>query len=197
MKDRRGEALALSTIGWAYSAEKNPDKALASKLAALSLAKAAGDPDIEGGIETSLMIGFRDEHRREEAILFGMEAVNSYQQIRKNISGLSKDLQTGFAQSKSETYRILAELLVQADRLGEAEQVLDLLKEQELKEVVRGAADNPQARVEPLKLSSVAASGAERARGPGEDGRRVDGHERGICRAAGQSGPDARGSRAG
>ena len=90
-------------------------------LAALSLTKAAGDPEIEGGIETSLMMGFRDQHRPEEAIFFGMEAVSSYQQIRKNISGLDKDLQAGFAQSKSMTYRILAELLVQAGRLGEAE----------------------------------------------------------------------------
>jgi len=35
----------------------------------------------------------------------------------------------------SATYRQLAELLVQSDRLGEAEQALDLLKEEELKEV--------------------------------------------------------------
>ncbi len=153
VQDRRGEALALGTIGWAYYAQKDPDKALASTMAALALAKSAGDPEVEGGIETSLMIGFRDLHRQEEAILFGIDAVNSYQQIRKNISGMDKDLRAGFAQSKSATYRILAELLVQANRLGEAEQVLDLLKEQELKEVVRGAAGNPEAKVEPLKLS--------------------------------------------
>ena len=166
VKDRRGEALALSTIGSAYYVQKDMDKALASKLAALALAKAAGDPDIEGGIETSLMIGFRSENRREEAILFGMAAVNSYQQIRKNISGLGKELQTGFAQSKSATYRTLTELLVQADRLGEAEQVLDLLKEQELKEVVRGAADHPEARVEPLKLSSAQQTAQNELEGP-------------------------------
>jgi CHAT domain-containing protein len=80
--------------------------------------------------------------------------VNSYQQIRKNISSLDKDLQAGFAQSRSSTYRILAELLVETGRLGEAEQVLDLLKEQELKDVVRGAAPDAAAKVEPLKLSS-------------------------------------------
>jgi CHAT domain-containing protein len=153
VEDRRGEALALSTIGWAYYAEKDTEKALASALAALGIAKAASDPEIEGGIETALMIGFAGQHRREEAILFGMDAVNSYQQIRRNISELDKYLQAGFVQSKSATYRILAELLVQADRLGEAEQVLDLLKEQELKEVVRGAAGSPLAKVEPLKLS--------------------------------------------
>ena len=101
---------------------------------------------MQGGIETALMIGFRNQHRPEEAIFFGMDAVNGYQQIRKNISGLDKDLQAGFAQSKSKTYRVLAELLVEAGRLGEAEQVLDLLKEQELKDVVRGAAPDARGR---------------------------------------------------
>jgi len=155
VEDRRGQALAQMTIGWAYSAQKEPQEALASELAALSLTKAAGDPEIEGGIETTLMIGFRNQHRPEEAIFFGMEAVNSYQQIRRNISGLDKDLQAGFAQSKSATYRILAELLVQADRLGEAEQILDLLKEQELNDIVRGAAPDAGAKIEPLKLTAA------------------------------------------
>lgn len=151
VKDQRGEALALMTIGWAFSALEQPEKALASTIAALSLAKAAGDPGIEGGIETTLMFGFRKQHRPDEAIFFGMEAVSSYQRIRKNISGLDKDLQAGFAQSKSGTYRVLAELLVQAGRLGEAEQILDLLKEQELKDIVRGA--GTAAKFEPLKLT--------------------------------------------
>jgi CHAT domain-containing protein len=155
VEDRRGEALALMTIGWAYSALNQKEKALGSELAALSLARVAGDPGIEGGIENTLMVGFRKEHRSEEAIFFGTEAVNSYQQIRKNIEGLDKALQTGFVQSKSATYRTLAELLVEAGRLGEAEQVLDLLKEQELKEVVRGAAENAAAKAEPLRLNGA------------------------------------------
>ena len=155
VKDQRGEALAMMTIGWAHAALKEPEKALASTLSALSLAKEAGDPEIEGGIETSLMFGFRKENHREEAIFFGMEAVNSYQKIRRNISMLDKDLQSGFAQSKSVTYRVLAELLIEAGRLGEAEQVLDLLKEQELKDLVRGSAPDGAAKMEPLKLTNA------------------------------------------
>jgi len=151
----RGEALALSGIGKVYSDLGQPEKALPDKLAALSLAKAAGDPDMQGAIETSLMLDFRSQHRPEEAILFGLDAVNSFQEIRKNISGLDKDLQTDYANSKSGAYRTLAELLVQTDRLAEAEEVLDLLKEQELKEVVRGAADDAASKVQPLKLSAA------------------------------------------
>jgi tetratricopeptide (TPR) repeat protein len=159
--DRRGEAATLKDIGVVYDALGQKEKALPSELAALSLAKAVGDPDLQGKTEDSLMSHFRDEKRPELAIFFGMDAVNSFQQIRRNISGLDRDVQAGFAKSKSATYRELAELLVQSDRLGEAEQVLDLLKEEELKEVVRGAPSNATAKVEPLKLSE----GQQRAQG--------------------------------
>ena len=154
-QETRGEATALASIGRAYAQLGQPQTAFPYMLAALSLVKAAGDPDMQGAIDTAMMIGFAKQNRPEVAIFFGLDAVNSYQQIRKNISSLDKDLQAGFAQSRASTYRTLAELLVQAGRLGEAEQVLDLLKEQELKDIVRGASDAPAAKVEPLQLSAA------------------------------------------
>jgi CHAT domain-containing protein len=149
--NRRGEAATLTNMGLAYDSLAQP-KVLPNELAALSLAKDLDDPDLQGRIDASLMRYLHGQQRPELAILFGLDAVNSFQQIRKNISGLDKDLQSGFVQSKSGAYRELAELLVQADRLGEAEQVLDLLKEEELKEVVRGAND-AAVKVEPLPLT--------------------------------------------
>jgi len=146
VENPRGEAGTLTNIGLVYDNQAQPQKVLPNELAALSLAKSADDLDLQGKINASLMRYFRGQQRPEVAIFFGTGAVNSFQQMRRNISGLDKDLQSGFAQSKSATYRQLAELLVQADRLGEAEQVLDLLKEQELKEVVRGANGDPTGR---------------------------------------------------
>jgi CHAT domain-containing protein len=154
VKDQRNEAQDLMTIAWSYSALQQPESSLASALAALELAKSVGDPEVEGGIETSLMMGFRKQHRLEEAIFFGFEAVNSYQLIRKNITGLDKSLQAGFAQSKSGAYRTLAELLIEAGRLGDAEQILDLLKEQELNDLVPGSGPGAGAMETP-KLSPV------------------------------------------
>jgi CHAT domain-containing protein len=152
--DRRGEAFALNIQGRLYSELGQHDQAAPAELAALSLATAAGDPIIEGGIETSLMLDFRALNRPEEAIFFGKEAVNNFQKIRQNIAGLDEDLQSGFTQSKSQTYRELAEILVQQGRLSEAEDILDLLKEQELREIVRGA-DDAQAKVEPVALTDA------------------------------------------
>jgi tetratricopeptide (TPR) repeat protein len=153
--DRTDEANALENIGNAENELGDARGALRNEEAGLSLAKAVENPDVQGGIDVSLMKYFRGQNRPEVAILFGMDAVNCYQRMRKNISGLGKDVQASFAHSKSSTYRQLAELLVQTDRLGEAEQVLDLLKEQELKEVVRGAAPDSAAKLEPLKLTVV------------------------------------------
>jgi CHAT domain-containing protein len=159
VENPRGEAGTLTNIGLVYDNQAQPQKVLPNELAALSLAKSAGDLDLQGKINASLMRYFHGQQHPEAAILFGTEAVNCFQQMRRNISGLDKDLQSGFAQSKSTTYRQLAELLVQADRLGEAEQVLDLLKEQELKEVVRGANGDPAGKTIALTPEQQKAQG--------------------------------------
>ncbi|MFZ1110312.1 MAG: tetratricopeptide repeat protein, partial [Rhodomicrobium sp.] len=155
VKDQRDEAQDLMTIAWAYSELKQPELSLTSALAALGLAKATADPQIEGNIENSIMIGFRKQNRPEEAILFGLLAVNDYEQIRKNILGMDKEIQAGFAQSRSGAYRMLAELLVETGRAGQAEQILDLLKEQELQDVVTTATPGSSAGIEPLTLSAA------------------------------------------
>ena len=151
--DKRGEAIALMTIAWSYAALKDPDTSFSAALAALGLAKSIGDPETEGFVENSIMLGFRRQQRPEEAIFFGLLAVNSYEQIRKNISGLVKEVQAGFAQSKAQSYRSLAELLIETGRLGQAEQILDLVKEQEFKDLVTGAASTAAPSAESLKLS--------------------------------------------
>ena len=155
VKDQRDEAQDLMTIAWAYSELKQPELSLTSALAALGLAKATADPQIEGNIENSIMIGFRKQNRPEEAIFFGLLAVDDYEQIRKNILGMDKEIQAGFAQSRSGAYRMLAELLVETGRAGQAEQILDLLKEQELQDVVTTATSGSSAGIEPLTLSAA------------------------------------------
>jgi CHAT domain-containing protein/Tfp pilus assembly protein PilF len=153
VKDQRDEAQDLMTIAWAYSLMKQPELSFTSAIGALGLAKATADPQIAGNIEDSIMIGFRQQKRPEEAILFGLFAVNDYEQIRRNITGMEKEVQAGFAQSRSGAYRMLAELLVETGRLGQAEQILDLLKEQELEDIVTTAEPGSSAAIEPLKLS--------------------------------------------
>ena len=142
------------TLAWAYSELKKPEQSFASAIAALGLAKATGDPEIEGGIENSMMLGFRKQHRPEEAIFFGLHAVNSYRaDSQEHLRYAKGSSRLDSRNRESGAYRMLAELLVETGRLGQAEQILDLLKEQELKDLVAGAAPGATANIEPLKLS--------------------------------------------
>ena len=70
--------------------------------------------------------------RLPSAICFGKQAVNAIQHQRGGLTSLGQNLQDSFVTSKEQVYRDLADLLVQAGRLGEAQQVVDLLKAEEL-----------------------------------------------------------------
>lgn len=152
--DRDCEGNSLWGLGETEQALGQPGDALRDELAARSLAVEVGDSDLEGRVDSALMNDLRAANHPETAIFFGMDAVNQFQQVRRNISGLGRDVQAGFVQSRSQTYRQLAEVLVETNQLGKAEQVLDLLKEQELREVLRGA--QPDAvKTEPLPLNQA------------------------------------------
>ncbi|HLF97171.1 MAG TPA: CHAT domain-containing protein [Methylococcaceae bacterium] len=71
------------------------------------------------------------------AVLFGKQAVNLLQTLRLNLAQIDKALQQAFLQDKSVVYQELADLLIELGRLPEAQQVLNLLKEDEYFDFVR------------------------------------------------------------
>jgi len=73
----------------------------------------------------------------EVAIAFLKTSVNLTEQIRKDLRSLSREEQESFTQTVSDRYRSLADLLITQGRLGEAQQVLELLKLEELREFSR------------------------------------------------------------
>jgi CHAT domain-containing protein/Tfp pilus assembly protein PilF len=137
--DRAGEAGALTRIGLIHA--KLGEKQNAQELynQALPLATAVGDPLLEAWVLGSMVSNQKNDHPAE-AIFFGKQAVNLLQQVRGNIQGLDKQLQTSFVASNANYYHDLADLLIAQNRLPEAEQVLDLLKQQEYSDYTRGAA---------------------------------------------------------
>jgi CHAT domain-containing protein len=68
----------------------------------------------------------------ELAIVFFKQSVANYEILRQNIRTLPKENQKSYTKTVESTYRSLADLLIKADRILEAQQVLDLLKVQEL-----------------------------------------------------------------
>ena len=105
---------------------------------ALRMAKDAGSLELQGLIYTSLMKRLSDEYSPDAAIFFGKQAINAYQQIRKNMHGLEPGLDNSYVQFKGDTYRALTKLFVDQGRIAEAELVIRMLKQEEYAEFTRG-----------------------------------------------------------
>jgi CHAT domain-containing protein/tetratricopeptide (TPR) repeat protein len=129
--DRSGEAVTFSNIGTVYSALGEKQKALQCYSQSLALSRAVHNPLSEGNALSLLMYYWKNEKNLVLAIFFGKQAVNTYQQVRSNIQGLEKEMQSSFLKSHDGVYRELADLLIDQGRLAEAIQVLDLLKDEE------------------------------------------------------------------
>jgi CHAT domain-containing protein/Tfp pilus assembly protein PilF len=135
--DRATEAVILNNMGEAYSALGEKRKALTHYTQALPLARAVSSPSSQGLVLANLMRYWQADDHPGLAIFFGKQAVNLYQDLRRNIQGLDPKLQRSYLATVSKTYRSLADLLIAQGRLAEAEQILTLLKEQEYFDYVR------------------------------------------------------------
>jgi CHAT domain-containing protein/tetratricopeptide (TPR) repeat protein len=132
--DRAGEAKTLSYTGAVYDDLGEKQKALDYYTQSLPLSRAVQDPLSEASTLVHLMEYWKNLQNPNLAVLFGKQAVDRFQQVRRNIGGLEKEAQQSFLKSKESSYRELAELLISEGRLPEAQQVLDLLKAEEYSE---------------------------------------------------------------
>ncbi|WP_179228405.1 CHAT domain-containing protein [Leptolyngbya ohadii] len=73
------------------------------------------------------------------AIVFLKQSVNVRESIRGDIRGLDRALQQSYTDTIADEYRFLADLLINQGRILEAQQILDLLKLEELREFTRNA----------------------------------------------------------
>ncbi len=155
--DRTQEASTLTNLAKVDDKLGEKREALNNYLQALALAHALKSPMQEGAILDGLMDHWRDAKNLPLAIFAGKQAVNSYQQIRANIRGMEKNLQKSFLESKASTYRELADLLIEEGRLPEAEEVLNLLKEEEYFEFIRRDGRMADALTKPVALTPAEA----------------------------------------
>jgi len=146
--NRASEAYTLNNIGWIYADLGEKQKALDYYTQSLPLYRAAQDPLGEATTLVNMMEYWKGLQNPGLAVLFGKQAVDRFQQVRRNIGGLDNEIQQSFLKSKESYYRELAELLISQGRLPEAQQVLDLLKIDEYSEFTQhrgdaGSATNP------------------------------------------------------
>jgi CHAT domain-containing protein/uncharacterized protein HemY len=141
--DHNGEGSSLGNLGNSYRRLGEYQKAIDFYQQSLAIKKQIGDRNEEGLSLNNLGLIFNNLKQPALAIIFYKQAVNTYEAIRKDIRGLPKELQNSYKETIAGTYRELADLLLQQNRVLEAQRVLDLLKVQELDEFLRGVRSNP------------------------------------------------------
>ncbi|HET9371671.1 MAG TPA: CHAT domain-containing protein [Vicinamibacterales bacterium] len=156
---RAGEAASvagvLAQIGIAEGKRGNRRAALRYFTQALADSAGGADPAMEAVVFAALMNHWRQEGRLDVAAVFGKQAVDIHQRTRGNLARMDASVQRTYLESRASVYRDLADVLIAAGRLPEAQAVLDLLKQEEFLEFVRGDAAGTSDR--PPKTASEAA----------------------------------------
>ena len=139
--DLYSEGLTLHNIGLIHYRQGNDDEALADYQRSLAIQEAADDQriaakDIKAGTLTSIADWFETQGQPTLAITYFKQAINIYETIRSTSTGtlLESDFENSYLPNIEGNYRALADLLLAQGRIPEAQQVLDLLKLEELRE---------------------------------------------------------------
>jgi CHAT domain-containing protein len=137
MNDKIGEAIALNSIALAFAEIGENSSALENLSKALVIVKNSGSKPFEAVMLGNLMLVSKNLKRNQAGIIFGKQSVNIYQKLRGEITDLLKSTQNTYLKSIEQTYRNLADLLIESGRFEEAKAVLQMLKEQEFSEFVK------------------------------------------------------------
>ncbi|MGC1218004.1 MAG: tetratricopeptide repeat protein, partial [Phormidesmis sp.] len=136
--DRRGEGESLNNIGGIYDSLGDYPKALDFYEQSLAISQDIGDRRGEGTMLNNIGYALEALNYPVLAIVYFKKSVNVFEMIRTSNQTLTQEQQQSFTETIASSYRKLADLLLQQDRVLEAQRVLDLLKVQELDDYLRG-----------------------------------------------------------
>jgi CHAT domain-containing protein/Tfp pilus assembly protein PilF len=142
--NKESEGVMLSNIGKAYFEQGKYELAWNFYQEALVIVQEVGDRADEANVLKNIGYLLEKQNQPELAIVFFKQSVNVREVIRKNIKGLPQEFQQSYTETIAEDYRHLADLLLKQDRVLEAQQVLDLLKVQELEDYLSNVRGNEQ-----------------------------------------------------
>ncbi len=156
-KDSKNEAQILAFLGGYYRRTKQYQLAIDTYNKASDIADKLEYSGSRAILYAGLARVYRDLKQPTTAITYYQKSINDIEQVRKKNRRLSKELQASLLQtivdadrtSNADIYREYANLLLSQGRTLEANQVLELLKVQELSEFTnntRGAERKPIAQ---------------------------------------------------
>jgi CHAT domain-containing protein len=135
-----GQARVLVGLGDASCGLGLYMKAISYYDEALPIDQQIRKADGEAKCLAGLMAAWRACRKLPLAIYYGKQSVNVCQTIRAGVVNLGAGTQKSYLTTVESTYRDLADLLIDQGDLPEAEQVLGLLKDQELTDFVQRSA---------------------------------------------------------
>jgi CHAT domain-containing protein/tetratricopeptide (TPR) repeat protein len=136
------EGTTLNSIGLVYLRQGRYPEAMDTFQQALGISRETGDRLQESYILGNLAYVVAEVEQPELAITLYKQSVNITEAIRSELQVLSTEEQQSFTDQVAGNYRRLADLLLQQDRVLEAQQVLDLLKVQELEDYLQDVRGN-------------------------------------------------------
>ncbi len=128
--DKQGEAVTLVNIGKIHFDSGEKQQALKFFNESLPLSRTVGDKRNEAVTLNNLFSSLALDNPRF-GVFYGKLSVNNYQSLRSNVQGLDKNIQQTFLKSIESTYRKLADVLIKQQRYAEAQQILNLFKDQQ------------------------------------------------------------------
>jgi len=138
--DRGGEATTLNNIGMAEQL-KGVESSSQRLAEALLLSRQAGEASLEAITLNNLMLNWRARGNASIASFYGKQAVNKYQEMRFGIRTLGEDTRRNYIATIKDTYRALADILIELGQFAQANQVLNMLKAEEYFDFVRRSSD--------------------------------------------------------
>ncbi|HEX8564464.1 MAG TPA: CHAT domain-containing protein [Pyrinomonadaceae bacterium] len=133
----------LKDVGWALLEGGKPAEALEFQNEALSVYQSVGIGENRAFTPaySTLLNEISRSHyalgNKRLAIFYGKRAVNAMQGERKRLQNLDSVSQKGFLETKEKHYRRLADWLIAEGRIVETEQVLAMLKNEEVSSYLR------------------------------------------------------------
>lgn len=144
IENRQGQATTLDSLGNAYALLRDFRGAITYYEQALPLFQTIEDRSGESKLLRNFGSLLAAQGQPELAIAFYKASVNLRESIRADLQELPETLQASYTESISEGYRELVRLLLEQDRVLEAQQVLELLRVQEIDEYLRDLRGNDQ-----------------------------------------------------
>jgi CHAT domain-containing protein/uncharacterized protein HemY len=155
IRNRQSEGKALGNLGNAYDSLGDYAKAIEYQQQSLTIAREIGGRESEGLALSNMGNTLVRQGRSELAIIFYKQSVNVREAIRTDIRTLPRESQESYTQRIANTYRALAELLIEQSRIGEAQSVLERLKIQELNDFTKGTRSAQTVGDVPLNTSEI------------------------------------------